>query len=907
MACNPSITPAKAKQLVEQAEKQIAAGDVINGQHALKIAQLLEAATLSPVGSFPILSVKEVIVAGLKAGSDKQSILAAVKIAFPDSKAGPNDIAYYKSKLKKAGELPDQPSVTGFKAPWTPPPALTAVELLEELDDSAAFKMKLVLKDILDDHDIDVPADDMAKFFMTNSVNDVNAIKDAIDELGALSDTGDTQKLLDALQTQFPGMLSTEAFDKAVTKIALNLQKKLDSVVVTASQRGFDVDAAAFGSEDEINNLIAKLGEFYADPTQANLLAIKDLGVSITKAANIHGLSPFSMIENPNTIADVIMHGLKQGKSETNILADVKVFFPNSKTGPNSVAYYKTHLKKTGELPGYKGKSASATPPTPGYPAATPSTPIGVITRAETVAGDVIMGVNQNVPLGGSNNAQLWLGKDGTKRVVKFYPDPQQGYQEHLSNQLYRQLGHNAPESGVFTHQGKVGYWSRYEEGVKKFVLNETNANQVLDGFAADILTANWDVMGLSMDNVGLVNGKVMRLDNGSSFLFRAQAGKRKPDGILNQITEFEKFADGSNPSYLKVFNTLGTSPVQMGERLIQQIDKIEALQNKVGSWKLFVDDIVRGSGMNAADRLKIEMMLQQRANLLYAKRQVIRDQLALLTRRTQGRGQAFAEIAARQRNITDEVKTARYRQRIDAEISRAGSSYTTPGSVKAKLAKPTTLSSHDSEREAIVRLRDQIMREEFSNNAAVWKHYHEYESAISSWYGSSSGQGAARLKRALEETFPGEVNTSYHGVFLNHDPNLRKTYLLSQAPENLIPAFKAFMEVDRQFAKAYVREVMGKDTITLYRGVSGDYFRKQGVPKPTKGEEVVVIGNPMDSWSFQEGAARRFAGYDGVVFQAEISVDDMQSLFIQQKGANSYWSEKEVFVIGKPQRAKVK
>jgi hypothetical protein len=63
-------------------------------------------------------------------------------------------------------------------------------------------------------------------------------------------------------------------------------------------------------------------------------------------------------------------------------------------------------------------------------------------------------------------------------------------------------------------------------------------AEKILDGVAADILVANWDVIGWVNDNIVVENeGTPVRIDNGGSFMFRA-LGSLKPPAQLLAIDE---------------------------------------------------------------------------------------------------------------------------------------------------------------------------------------------------------------------------------------------------------------------------------------------------------------------------------------------------------------------------------
>lgn len=230
----------------------------------------------------------------------------------------------------------------------------------------------------------------------------------------------------------------------------------------------------------------------------------------------------------------------------------------------------------------------------------------------------------------GSNQGGFYVGKDGVKRYVKVYKDPSQAYGEHVANQVYAKLGLGAPESLTFKHEGQLYYASRIVEGaenatLKSLGLTKDRARKALDGFAADILTGNWDAPGLGLDNMVEVGGKVYRIDNGSAFLFRAQ-GTKKPSPLLVQISEWEGFAPGAknlNPDYANLFKTAGYSaPEDLGEALVKQVDQILAVEQQVGGWAKYVDEIA--GDMATVDRTIVKQMLAERTKLLKAKRDAL-------------------------------------------------------------------------------------------------------------------------------------------------------------------------------------------------------------------------------------------------------------------------------------------
>lgn len=242
-----------------------------------------------------------------------------------------------------------------------------------------------------------------------------------------------------------------------------------------------------------------------------------------------------------------------------------------------------------------------------------PRVPAGSPQGGEWVSAETVLGSKVGAAQG-SNPGGTYLGKDNVLRYVKHYSDPAQAWGEHLANQLYRDLGLTAPQSTVFTHAGKATYASVMEPGrteLNKVQLTKELAQSILHGFAADVLTANWDAVGTGHDNILVAPGKApMRVDQGGTFLMRAKAG-RKPVELLPKITEFEGFANPSiNPWYSKVVLTAGGVP-----NLSRQVEAITQLRAKHGDWGKYVH--AHAPGLSVKDRAAIVHMLEKRTELL--------------------------------------------------------------------------------------------------------------------------------------------------------------------------------------------------------------------------------------------------------------------------------------------------
>ncbi len=255
-------------------------------------------------------------------------------------------------------------------------------------------------------------------------------------------------------------------------------------------------------------------------------------------------------------------------------------------------------------------------PATHGAPAAAP-------TAGDSVDAATILGTKTGAAAG-SNAGGFYTGTDGVKRYVKEYEDPSQAHCEHLTNNIYRDLGHVAPVSTVAAGPGgKVIYASEIFEGaqtLKQAGLTEDRAKAFAKGFVADVLTANWDAIGTGFDNaMVLKDGSIARIDNGGSLLFRAKAG-RKPTGLLNEIPEWEGFfSAGKNPYYAQAMAAAGiTGPDDMKAHVMSEIQKVIALRDQHGGWSNYIR--AHAPQMAVEDRVVAAKMLYQRSELLSAQ-----------------------------------------------------------------------------------------------------------------------------------------------------------------------------------------------------------------------------------------------------------------------------------------------
>jgi SPP1 gp7 family putative phage head morphogenesis protein len=223
----------------------------------------------------------------------------------------------------------------------------------------------------------------------------------------------------------------------------------------------------------------------------------------------------------------------------------------------------------------------------------------------------------------GSNPGGLYRGKDGVERYVKLYADPAQAIGEHVANRVYADLGLGRVKSQLFEHQGKLAYASEIIEGavpLGQAGLTPELARKALEGLVGDLATANWDAVGMNIDNLLVTkSGKIVRVDNGGTFLSRAK-GARKPENLLDQLTEWDGFFNpGKNPAYSKLASIAGVKgPADLLPEIRKQLVRLELTASKAGGWLEYVTKAAPGADKATLERMA--QMLESRTELIGQK-----------------------------------------------------------------------------------------------------------------------------------------------------------------------------------------------------------------------------------------------------------------------------------------------
>ncbi|PIT87895.1 MAG: hypothetical protein COU31_00545 [Candidatus Magasanikbacteria bacterium CG10_big_fil_rev_8_21_14_0_10_40_10] len=181
--------------------------------------------------------------------------------------------------------------------------------------------------------------------------------------------------------------------------------------------------------------------------------------------------------------------------------------------------------------------------------------------------------------------------EDGpTKFYVKFdlTDDADKVWNEQLADNIYRLLKLRVPDTRVVKIGRQYGHASKWDQ-----VETAENATDFKDGFLADCLLSNWDV--IFDRNRGSIDGQTTRMDNGGALLFRARGERRNFSGMVMELNTMRNSYKG-----LTDFD------------INSQIDNLRRLFTDQA-----IDKVVDSVRLSQADRNYLKDILRQRRDYI--------------------------------------------------------------------------------------------------------------------------------------------------------------------------------------------------------------------------------------------------------------------------------------------------
>lgn len=177
--------------------------------------------------------------------------------------------------------------------------------------------------------------------------------------------------------------------------------------------------------------------------------------------------------------------------------------------------------------------------------------------------------------------------RTGVEYYIKFPDSEDVARNEHLASKLYQAAGVDVPELTLINDSGRIGLASKVKPGlVQGDAKGLGEAIGAGNGYAVDAWLANWDVVGLSYDNLLLTEaGTAFRVDVGGSLRYRAMGGL-KGQAFGKTVDDLDTLRDPKiNPNSANVFGKIKVADLEAGVKKVLSIpdEKIRHLVAEFG------------------------------------------------------------------------------------------------------------------------------------------------------------------------------------------------------------------------------------------------------------------------------------------------------------------------------------
>lgn len=200
---------------------------------------------------------------------------------------------------------------------------------------------------------------------------------------------------------------------------------------------------------------------------------------------------------------------------------------------------------------------------------------------AESVPPETGINVDALTQIGpqrGSNPGGLFQDTEtGVKWYIKTPVSEDNARNEVLAAKLYQAAGLEVPELQLITWQGRASIASKIVDGLESVTPERlAKAKGTGEGFVVDAWLANWDVVGLSFDNLLLRGSQAVRVDTGGALRYRAQ-GSQKGAAWGSSVDEIDSLRNpGTNRQAASVFGNLSREDLVDGARRVLAVSETE-------------------------------------------------------------------------------------------------------------------------------------------------------------------------------------------------------------------------------------------------------------------------------------------------------------------------------------------
>jgi SPP1 gp7 family putative phage head morphogenesis protein len=251
----------------------------------------------------------------------------------------------------------------------------------------------------------------------------------------------------------------------------------------------------------------------------------------------------------------------------------------------------------------------------------------------------------------GSNPGGLYYDNDtGIKWYIKRPPSDDHARNEVLAAKLYESGGIEVPNVQLITDMdGNLRVASQIVDGLEKDATKLASGNiaNVKEGFVFDAWLANWDVVGLSFDNMLIKQNRAIRIDTGGALLYRAQGGLKGNDftGVVNEIDDLRNAK--INKQSAKIFKNITAKDLDAGVRKLELLDGAT------------IDKLVAQYGPKSPiEKIKLSKLLNERRAYLIDRLKIeVADTIQLARAKELVEAQVKSQIAAVDNQLIDTLK----------------------------------------------------------------------------------------------------------------------------------------------------------------------------------------------------------------------------------------------------------
>ena len=456
-----------------------------------------------------------------------------------------------------------------------------------------------------------------------------------------------------------------------------------------------------------------------------------------------------------------------------------------------------------------------------------------------------------------------WSGSDARARV------------EALVGLLYTYAGVPVPITRPIRFQGQTAVMSDWVNDASPMSLDQMKKHpDVRENFAVDAWLANWDVVGMSADNIVQgEGGQAYRIDLGGSLIFRAQGkGKHLPADVPELET---LLLPGANPKAAQVFANLSSRELKAG------VNKLAQVSDQQVDHAVDLMQIPRTSPQYPASQFGDEA----------------RDLPAFLKQRLKERRDFIVKEV-----LNAEAKKQESLAQLKKHVALK------PGSLELVAGQAKSL-QHQGSATTKKELQASIMEAELGQ-AQGKASFSAVASAYSSWKGSTNTPGGRFLRwgvgevedqgdRELRRMQDYNQFLEQKGLKTKAAGKAELASLQKQSAGKDGPVMVQGLKVTREANHAVARlQHPGKKTVTIYRTWTPDQVEYLGLKTAKVGDAVTLEDPPAYSWTFDPGVFSS-AGHGSIRVRSQVPVDKLVLTDRVNNTTGSFAGEDEVVFKG--------